>query len=58
MKEFDYAAAVRRVEEIIRKVEDPSTGIFESEDLIGQGRALLEECYAYLRGQREIEDKQ
>lgn len=56
MEQFDYAAAIRQVEEIIRKAEDPSTGIFESDKLIAQGRELLDRCHAYLRGQREIEN--
>lgn len=45
---FDYDAAVREIEDILAKVEDPTTGIPEAEKLISRASACLEGCYAWL----------
>lgn len=59
MKRNEYSAAVRKVEEIISKVEDPETGIEESERLIAQAGKLLDECSACLRSEMEsIKEKE
>lgn len=46
---FDYEAAVREVEDIIARVEDPRTGIPETEKLIAKAGKSLDRCYEYLR---------
>lgn len=53
MKRNEYAATVSRVEEIIRKVENPETGIEESERLIAEAGKMLDECSACLRSELE-----
>lgn len=53
MKRNEYAATVSRVEEIIRKVENPETGIEESERLIAEAGKMLDECSACLRAEIE-----
>ncbi|MCQ2165948.1 MAG: exodeoxyribonuclease VII small subunit [Bacteroidales bacterium] len=59
MKRSEYAAAVKKVEEIIRKVEDPGTGIEESERLIAEAGKLLDECSACLRTEMDsIKEKE
>lgn len=54
MKEkFDYAGAIAELEGIAAKVEDPHTGIDETERCIRRADELVEACRAYLRGARE-----
>ncbi len=53
MKRNEYAATVSRVEEIIRKVENPEIGIEESERLIAEAVKMLDECSACLKAEME-----
>lgn len=54
MKEkFDYAQAIKSLEEIIAKVEDPSTGLDEIDTQIKKTEELVEACRKYLRSLRE-----
>lgn len=50
---FDYNKSVKAVEALIARVEDPATGVEESEKLIKEASGLLEKCYAWLRTERE-----
>lgn len=51
--EFDYNRAVSEVEDLISKVEDPSTGIEDAVELVSRASETLEKCYAFLRRERE-----
>lgn len=51
--DFDYNKSVKAVEALIAKVEDPKTGVEESEKLIKEATELLDKCYAWLRSERE-----
>lgn len=53
---FDYAKAVKELEVIAAKVEDPETGIADIDKYIRRAEVLLEACRAYLRGAREKMD--
>ena len=57
MEKFDYTEAVRKLEEIALKVEDPSTEIEAIEKYIKESEELVTKCRAYLRGARETLDK-
>lgn len=48
-KEFDYAGAVKELEEIAVKVEDPSVGIDGIDVYIKRADELINACRAYLR---------
>lgn len=52
-EDFDYAAAIRELEEIALKVEDPQTGIDDIGRYIARSRDLITACRSYLRGVRE-----
>lgn len=52
-EKFDYTEAVRELEEIAAKVEDPQTGLEDIDRYISRSQVLLEACRAYLRGARE-----
>ena len=53
MAEFDYDKTVREIEGILEKVENPETGIEASGRLVDKARKLLDECYGYLKSERE-----
>lgn len=53
MIEFDYNKTVGEVEQLIKKIEDPATGVEEAEKLIKDAAAKLDKCYGYLRSERE-----
>lgn len=53
MKDFNYLDAVKRLEELALKVEDPSTGLDEIDKCIKESDSLVSECRAYLRTARE-----
>lgn len=55
MKNFDYGKSVHDIEELIGKIEDPSTGIEEAGKLIGKASETLEKCYAFLRSERDAQ---
>ena len=57
MDKFDYGKALEELEEIARKVEDPATGLDETDALVRRSTSLIEACRAYLRGVRESMDK-
>ncbi len=50
---FDYGKAVKELEEIAAKVEDPQTSIDEIDMYIARSKELVEACRAWLRGARE-----
>lgn len=50
---FDYADALRELESIAAKVEDPSTGIDEIDRYIRRSEELISACRAWLRGARD-----
>lgn len=49
---FDYTAAVKELERIAQKVEDPSTGLEDIDKYIRQSDELIEKCRNYLRSAR------
>lgn len=49
---FDYTAAVKDLERIAQKVEDPSTGLEDIDKYIRQSDELIEKCRNYLRSAR------
>ena len=53
MKDFDYNKALETLENIARKVEDPSTGLDDIDKYVKQSEDLIEKCRAYLRSVRE-----
>ena len=53
MEKFDYAKAVEALEELARKVEDPSTSLDDIDKYIERSAELVGKCREYLRTQRE-----
>lgn len=53
MEKFDYAEALKELENIVVKVEDPSTGIDDIDRLIKRSDELVAGCREYLRTARE-----
>ena len=53
MEKFDYAEALKELERIALKVEDPSTGIDDIDKYIRQSDELIAKCREYLRTARE-----
>lgn len=56
MKEFDYNKSVKAVEALIAKIENPETGVEESEKLVEEAAELLDACRGWLRKERENTD--
>jgi len=56
MEEFDYQKAVEALEEIAKKVEDPSTGLEDIDRYVKQSEELVTKCRAYLRTVRDKVD--
>jgi len=57
MKEFDYNAAIKELEEIESKVQDPAVPLEQIDSLLSTSRQLVGECRKYLRSQRQkLED--
>lgn len=54
---FDYAKAVKELEEIAAKVEDPATKLDDIDALVTRSNALLKACREYLRGVKDRIDK-
>lgn len=50
---FDYGKAMAELEQIARKVEDPSTALDDIDKFIKRSTELVEACRAYLRTTRE-----
>ena len=57
MEEFDYQAAVKELEEIASKAEDPSSGLSDIDRYIGRSKKLIAGCRAYLRTARDKASK-
>lgn len=53
MENFDYLEALKKLEEIAEKVEDPGTGIEAVDAYIKEADELVEKCRNYLRTARE-----
>ena len=56
MQDFDYQKAVAELEEIARKVEDPSSGLEDIDRYVKQSEDLVARCRAYLRTVRDKVD--
>ena len=56
-EKFDYAKAVKELEEIAAKVEDPATKLDDIDALVGRSNELLKACRAYLRTVKERMEK-
>ena len=46
---FDYAKAIKELEEIAVKVENPETKLDDIDALVGRSKELLKQCREYLR---------
>lgn len=57
MDKFDYKEAVRELESIAAKVEDPSTGLDDIDKYVKRSKELIAACRAYLRTVRDKVDK-
>lgn len=57
MEIFDYKEAVRELESIAAKVEDPSTGLDDIDKYVKRSKELIAACRAYLRTVRDKVDK-
>ncbi len=57
MEKFDYKEAVRELEGIAAKVEDPSTGLDDIDKYVKRSKELIAACRAYLRTVRDKVDK-
>ena len=53
MEKFDYEKAMARLEEIARKVEDPSTALGDIDAYLKETDELIGACRKYLRTARE-----
>ena len=56
-EKFDYAAALEELQQIVAKVEDPSTCLDDIDKYIKRSEELIKLCRAYLRTAREKVDK-
>ncbi len=52
-KKFNYTEAMKRLDEIACKVEDPSTGVGDMDEYIKEAETLVKACREYLRSARE-----
>lgn len=57
MEKFDYLKAVEELEALAAKVEDPSTGLGDTEKYIRRSAELIAACREYLRSEREKVDE-
>lgn len=57
MEKFDYKEAVRELESIAAKVEEPSTGLDDIDKYVKRSKELIAACRAYLRTVRDKVDK-
>jgi len=53
MESFDYQKSVERLEKIMEKVEDPSTGLDDIDNYVKQAQELIQGCRNYLRSVRD-----
>ncbi len=52
-QKFDYAKAIRELEEIAAQVENPETKLDDIDALVGRSKELLKQCREYLRTVKE-----
>ncbi len=52
-QKFDYAKAIRELEEIAAQVENPETKLDDIDALVGRSKDLLKQCREYLRTVKE-----
>lgn len=52
-EKFDYAKAIRELEGIAAKVEDPETRLDDIDALVGRSKELLKQCREYLRTMKD-----
>ena len=52
-EKFDYPAALEELQQIVAKVEDPSTCLDDIDKYIKRSEELIRQCRAYLRTARE-----
>lgn len=53
MENFDYIGAIKQLEEIALKVEDPGTGLDKIDEYVKMSDELIAKCRKYLRSVRE-----
>ena len=53
-EQFDYKKAIRELETIAAKVEDPQTGIDDIDKHMKRSQELIAQCRDYLRGARGV----
>lgn len=53
MDKFDYTSALKKLEAIANKVEDPATGLEDIDKLIAESTKLIEQCRQYLRSLKD-----
>lgn len=56
MENVDYNKAIKELEQIAAKVEDPSTGIDDIDKYVARASELIASCRAYLRTVRDKVD--
>ena len=52
-KKFDYAKAIKELEEIAARVENPETKLDDIDALVGRSKELVKQCKEYLRGVKD-----
>jgi len=52
-EKFNYTEALKRLEIIAQKVEDPATGIDETDKYLAESGKLISECREYLRSVKD-----
>lgn len=50
---FNYSEALKELEQIAQKAEDPETGLDQIDKYISRSKVLIEKCREYLRTARE-----
>jgi len=53
MEKFDYGKALETLEEILKKVEDPATGVDDIDKYVSMTEQITSRCREYLRSVRE-----
>lgn len=52
-EKFDYAKAIKELEEIAAKVENPETRLDDIDALVGRSKELVDQCKDYLRSVKD-----
>jgi hypothetical protein len=55
-EKFDYSKAMKELEDLAAKVEDPKTCLDDIGTLVKKSKKLIEDCRKYLRSIRETVD--